>query len=244
MRKLLLGAACSLLLAGTAGAGTVGAQTLFEVIASNGQGMSSFVVTTNDVQPMPGGEGFQWSLGSPVEFSNGALLDTATFDYMSLMPTARGPAPQISLTFSVQAGGTPTNFLIQSGLLGLTPIANAQGLASAAITATDVNITPGNLTATVMGLGPGGNSYTAFANGSEFVGFIPSVVTAPFFSATENDNFGPAAIGGSANSMQAQFNFSLTAGDTASGTSNYLIIPEPTTLSLLGLGALGLLRRR
>ena len=42
----------------------------------------------------------------------------------------------------------------------------------------------------------------------------------------------------------SQFHFTVSANDQATGTSVYVITPEPTSLALLALGGLGLLRRR
>jgi hypothetical protein len=44
--------------------------------------------------------------------------------------------------------------------------------------------------------------------------------------------------------MSAMISFELSADDLASGTTNFVIVPEPTSLGLLALGVIGLLRRR
>jgi hypothetical protein len=46
------------------------------------------------------------------------------------------------------------------------------------------------------------------------------------------------------NSIAIQHSFTLTAGDTATMSSYFIVVPEPGTLSLLGLGGLALMRRR
>jgi MYXO-CTERM domain-containing protein len=50
-------------------------------------------------------------------------------------------------------------------------------------------------------------------------------------------------IPGAVSSMQVEYSFVLSAGDQASGSSNYAIVPEPAGLALLVVGA-ALVRRR
>lgn len=248
--RRLLG--CAMTLATVAGAAVAGSsfgddQTLFELRSNNNDGVGSFAVTSSQVQTDPATGELTWKLTSPVTLENGSRLVDAQFTFGG--PTTRGPGvPVLSLTFSVQAGAFPTDFAIASGLLPFATINPAQGIASAGITATDVNATPGNQGATLTGLGPGGNAYSTYYNGflgagTLFQGFIPSVIAPPNFGNSESDGAGPLAMG-AVSDISAEFRFRLTPGDTASGTSNYLVIPEPTTLSLLAIGALTLFRRR
>jgi len=44
--------------------------------------------------------------------------------------------------------------------------------------------------------------------------------------------------------ISIQFKFTLTPGDAAAFTGYFEVTPEPATICLLGLGALGLLRKR
>jgi hypothetical protein len=44
--------------------------------------------------------------------------------------------------------------------------------------------------------------------------------------------------------MQAQYSFTLSAGDQGSATSNFLIVPEPAGLALLVLGGIAVFARR
>jgi uncharacterized protein (TIGR03382 family) len=148
------------------------------------------------------------------------------------------------------AGAMDTEFTITSALLSFgTPIDPASGRATAAVTVTDLLGNGAQLT----GLGPGGGAYVAGYNGlvpggSTFAELIPSLA-APAFSSNAVDSDFPgggafAAIAGGVNDMSAQFNFTLSANDLASGTSNFEIIPAPATMALLGVGALLGRRRR
>ena len=53
-------------------------------------------------------------------------------------------------------------------------------------------------------------------------------------------NVGPAVL----NSISMQFKFTLTPDDTATMNGIFEVIPEPATLTILGLGGMALLRRR
>lgn len=157
--------------------------------------------------------------------------------------------PQVGILFDVVAGATDTQFTISSGELSFPTIVGATGVASAGLTVTDAGQDNGAL-ATGNG-GSGGSAYQANYNGlapagTLFAEFIPSVtVSTPGGSAT-----GLGSTGGFLNisdpvsSMSAQYSFMLSALDSASGTSNFVIVPEPASLALLALGAMALIRRR
>ena len=53
-----------------------------------------------------------------------------------------------------------------------------------------------------------------------------------------------SSLGTSVYMMEAEFEFILSAGDRANCLSNFEIVPEPTTLSILAFGGLFVLRRR
>lgn len=161
--------------------------------------------------------------------------------------------PIVNLSFSVAAGSSTTTFMIGSALLSFPTIAAAQARASVGFSVTDFS---GGDGATLTGIGghSGTAGYTAQYNGfagtnsgTSFAELIPSLVAAPFLTNTTSDTVpasGYTAIG-SASDMSSLVAFTLSAGDFASGTSTFEIIPEPTT-GLLLVAAAGLLfaRRR
>jgi hypothetical protein len=55
---------------------------------------------------------------------------------------------------------------------------------------------------------------------------------------------GMELINDAVSSIRGTFDFTLSGGDSAGATGTFIITPEPATLALLGLGAVGVLRRR
>lgn len=149
--------------------------------------------------------------------------------------------PFVLANFNVTAGGLNTTFNITSGSLIVAP-ALYTGTASAQVTLQD-NDGDGALLS--FSTNPAG-MYSAYYNGlTTFTNLLPNpVVAAPFSGAIDNGNFGPAAIVPFVSDISAEFNFTLSANDTATGTSNFTIVPTPGGLALIGLGTLVATRRR
>ena len=129
---------------------------------------------------------------------------------------------------------TPTS--LHGGSTGgsLTDNATIAGLATVAT----VNPSPfyaGRIDgSTVMTLYDDPNSWTApFEGGTANIPAISKGLPGPFLPS------GPAL-----NTISIMHKFSLTPGDAVSLTSQLLVTPEPTTIMLLGLGGLALLRKR
>ncbi len=195
------------------------------------------------------GDNYSWSTDETISITGnttGKVLatlnpdgDTWGYSYFS--------DPQVTLNFAVQAGGANTVVMIGSALLSFPTISNAQAQASAAFSLTDTNGTG----ATLTGLAPGGGAYLADYNGfapggTHFASSIPAMAVGAFGTTNASDNVpavGYTAIG-AASDMSSLVHFSLSAFDLASGTSTFVIIPEPASLALLGLGALFAFRRR
>jgi uncharacterized protein (TIGR03382 family) len=159
--------------------------------------------------------------------------------------------PIVQLNFSVSAGTLNTTFTITSPLLSFAAISNAEGRASAGVTATDID---GN-GATVMPANQP-SLYTSRYNGAVpggtlFADLIDGPVAAPAFDTNSASEDFPGGglftpVAGAVSDMSSRFRFSLTANDDASGTSTYEIrpIPAPGAVTLLGLGGLLAGRRR
>jgi MYXO-CTERM domain-containing protein len=180
-------------------------------------------------------------LAAPVDITSGANV-IATVDNLSTMLICD---PLVNLGFVVTAGGANAHVTIKSALLSFAAINNAHGTASAQIGITDND---GN-GATLTGGGAGGMGYLAQYNGyvpggTTFASLVPSFSVGTFGSDNRNGNVPDTPIVPPVSNMSSQFDFTITANDSASGTSVYVITPEPGSLALLVLGGLALIRRR
>jgi hypothetical protein len=156
--------------------------------------------------------------------------------------------PQINLGFAVFAGDADTTFTITSALVSFNTIPDAlsEGLASAAFGLTDQDGSGATL-ASNSGL----NMYRAYynglaPNGTLFTDLVDGAAAAAWSSGGNSAN-DPASgyrdVAGDVSDMSVELGFSLTANDWANGTTNFEIIPEPTTVAGLALLALVALRR-
>lgn len=243
------------------GAAYAGAIPAFSITARNAEGLTaSFSVPWTDVQ-----RAFSWRSTSAIELrdsTSNTLIATLnpppnpahpdpTTMFIELNPgegTDRGSGnPQITMNFAVQAGASNTSFTINSALLSFAPLSPAAARASAAYTATD--LTGDGVTMTGQSVAGGGYAaqYNGFVPGGTTYLSALGLLTHPSASTSQSLTFPPApnynAIGVPVSDMSVQAAFELTAGDIASGTSNYIMIPEPASIVLLSL-ALAAARRR
>lgn len=217
---------------------------VFSIKAENSDGVAEYQLTMDEL----GG----WQRGSDTfEYSSGNKIDVRDSDGDKIFSLSNVSLffradPQINLSFAVQAGGVDTAFTITSGTLSFTTIQNADGQASSAFTVTDTN----NNGATLTGDNGDGNAYNTYYNGTGnlFSGQVAGLsVPAGSRSRSTGSNdpaSGYRSVGADVSDMTAQVKFELTARDLASGTTQYEIVPEPSAMLLLSLGALCLIRRK
>jgi hypothetical protein len=203
------------------------------------------------------GDTLTWALSSPMPLvaANGieiGMLQTASVMYVA--------DPVVVLNFLVSSGGGGS-FTVTSANLSFAGISNAIGRSSSAVTVTDF----GGDGATISGNFPNNDTFRSFYNdpgnvpttGTTFATLTPGISSSPFSSATSSEGF-PDNAGtfssmdenggtlGTVSSMSSQWKFSVSANDSASGTSTYVIVPEPGSclLCLCGMAVVGFIRRR
>ena len=221
---------------------------VLEIEASNLLGRGTYQATFEQGIWDSKAHHYRWDLAQPIaifDVRSGAPVATllnATLDYLD--------DPRVNVSFQTQAGPAATSFTITAAQVSFAAISPAMGRASAAITVTD---TEGN-GALLTGLEPGsGGSYLAQYNGpvpvgTTFAEMIPSVMAFPGSSGAVSANTpgggGFLPIGATVTDISSRFHFTLSANDLASGTSNWEVVPGPSGVALLVLGAAGLARRR
>lgn len=233
----------SLLLFASAATAFAEGREIFTISAQCTYGQASWRIS-GDVEYDSNGR-FRWQLERPVQLIDpysGWLVGTLQDAY-----TIISSNPQITLGFLVQAGGLPTDFEISSALLSFPAINPAEGRASSQVTLTDLDDDGALFTGGYWGKGFLAQYNGYVPNGSTFTTLVGSFAAPPGGSngVSENDPFDGSyrGIAGDVNNISTQFRFSLSAYDTASGTSNFAVIPEPASIALLGLIGLTLLRR-
>jgi hypothetical protein len=162
--------------------------------------------------------------------------------------------PEVGVDFGVRAGALATPFHILSSafeVVEFPPIVNPTASAIASVTLTDRS--PAE--ATITGLFPDDKIHQAKYNGPNGSGVFANLVSSfstPSGSGmrTEEEEKGNESsmitINDTLTSIESEFWFTLSAKDSAIGTSNFVVeeVPEPATICLLSLGALSLIRRK
>jgi len=153
--------------------------------------------------------------------------------------------PEVSLDFAVGAGNFATQFTITTAMVSFPPRLNPTAFATAGITLTDRDPLPGD-GAALNPVAPNTGLYQAMYNGGTVYAdlFAPLNLPGPGTLAASTDT-GVQSISGAVSDIQASFSFTLSADDSASGTSRFEIfgplVPEPSTTALLACGLVGLL---
>lgn len=250
----------SLLLAGLASSAS--AQNIigpaFSVTATNGTGTATFEVDpANDGLFLAGQGLYLWSFaqfvpGGTIELrddNTNALVAVLTNGVVSIQDGSTGENPVIGIAFAVAAGSTDTTFRIDSGLVDVADLAMPAARASSGFTLTDAN---GDGNASLTGGLDDGFMFEALANGSRFAALQTGLlVNTADGSTAENADFpngdgvfGP--VGAPLLDARTAVEFTLSAFDTASGTSAFgaFNIPAPASVVLLVMGGALAARRR
>jgi len=230
----VVAALLSLTFVGVVQAGTV-STVYFNVEVESALGSESWSIDSDQVDYDSETGTWNWS-GSGI-----SLGDVATLGQANLMIVGD---PQIAMGFAITAGAADTTVTITSAVLSFDALNNPDGAATAGLTLTQ---TGGEPDAFLTGLaGDFGHAYAASYNvppGVVFDEYVAGLTTTTTTSDNGNSG-GLVGIPGLVSSMQSVFSFVLSAGDQASGTSNYLVIPEPASIALLAAAALFCTRRR
>lgn len=231
-------------MANVALAGTI-SDVVMTVQVESSLGSGEFKVKYDPDLYNPETGAYAWSLLSPVEITNEGGDVIATVGGLN---TVLNVDPVVNIGFLVTAGAADTSVTVTSALIGFGPLNNPTARASAQVGATDLN---GNGVSIAGDFG--GKSYTAQYNGLAPAGSVfANLVNDQAYGAFDSNALGEDSplgggfnvIPGAVSSMSASFSLTVSAHDQASGTSVYVIVPEPASLALLFGGVLMAIRRR
>lgn len=225
---------------------------VYSVTATTQDGHSATYQITKDYL-YQNGDVWEWDTNYVAELrdpTDGTLVATMNPDALTSLGAACGVQyvndPQVNLNFAVQAGAVTTTFHISSAVMGFSTLTNPTATASVSVSVTDFNGNGATYNRVAANPGTYLAQYDGFAgtrSGTTYVEVLPNIVVAGAFgSNTTPSNNGPNVIA-SASDMSSSYEFTLTPFDLASGTSTYIITPEPASLVLLGMAAFALRRR-
>lgn len=216
---------------------------IVKVSADSGSLHDEYVVNFSG-QTLAPGDWFDWDLamdgGGEYTFQNGlGKLKTLSLSLSS------APEATVQLGFSLVTGSSGTVFTISSASLPCS-VTNGEAYGSAGVTVTDGE--PYN-TATLEGRYDGNTkAFQASVNGAAWHTAVPNPPTTAMGGTSVSPyppaGFGPESVPGSVTDISTEFKFRLTPYDKASGTSNFVLVPEPATLALIALGMVAVRRKR
>ena len=215
------------------------------VRATNASGTGTFAVPLIDTMPGPNGS-TTFSLASPVDIMDGPnVIGTLTQLNSTVRPLLGGQPNTVTLSFTFFAGSSDTTFEVLSTVFTFdSPLKDEAGRATAGVTITDSD---GNGASSVGTLGQGAH-YRASYDTNTFADLLAGQLTAGNGGSNTASDRSPvngfSPLAGGADSMSAQWGFTLSANDQIGVTSSFFIIPAPGALALMGLGGLTMARRR
>lgn len=157
---------------------------------------------------------------------------------------AGGGAQTVNLNFNVTAGFSNTSFGFNASPVSFAPYPIATGEASASVSLT--SFFTGGTGATFSPNGAGAYEANYNSGGSVFTNLFASPLSVATDSTTQTFNSGTVTgpLFGSVGDIGANWDFTLSAFDSAAGTSTFTVVPAPGALALVGLGGLAAARRR
>lgn len=218
---------------------------VFTIEATNSEGTGWFAVDVSE--GTWSGDSYNWSGGGiDIMDDEGDIIASLTSASVGFVAD-----PIVTLAFDVVAGAADTTFSISSGLLSFPTIFGATARASTGLTLTAAGQDNGAVLTGNIG-DTGGSSWESRYNGllpapagTQFREYISGLSTAvPGGSTSTSATSGPfVALADPVSSMSTRYGFRLSALDSASGTSVFVIVPEPASIALVAIGLLALRRR-